>query len=68
MSRCDTRFGGVDWKCSASRHALSRARFAAVGLDRPRSQSVRLGKRRRSAPTLGQGQKEDLSKTEALDK
>ena len=32
-SRCNARHWRVDWKCSASRLVLTRARFAAVGLD-----------------------------------
>src|SRR5215471_9028253 len=42
-SRCNARHWRVDWECSGSRLALTRARFAAAVLTRLRSQSVWLG-------------------------
>ena len=70
-----TRINGLSipavggWTGSAPRQG-SRLRAPASRLSAltpPRSQSVRLGKRRRSAPTLGQGQRGDSSQTDALD-
>ena len=67
-SRCDTRQWRVDWKCSASRLALTRARFAAGGLD-PSALPVCVA--RHSVGALRQhsakDKEGDSSKTEALD-